>query len=264
MHDNEFTYLRSDLPYDFAIFDDIVYKISNTGIKLPVIPSSLRGEILSYFHELPHSGHGGFRKTFSRISRRVFWARKREDVFAFIRSCRTFQVCKNPSTEHQGNLQSNNVYGPWDMLALDLIGLLPRSKNGKTMLLVVVDHFKKWVELFALIDVKADKICEILEAEIFSRWGSMKSIISDNATNFRGNVFAKMNKSWGISHNSYLQHRTIHNAISRSDLTATSKMSLFHTFTQTTRSGMSTFPPLLLHSEPQFATPQVLVLVFSI
>jgi hypothetical protein len=200
MHDDEFAYLRSDLPHDFAIFDDIVYKISKTGIKLPVIPSSLRGEILSYFHELPHSGHGGFRKTFSRISRRVFWTGMQEDVFSFIRSCRTCQVCKNPSTKPQGNLQSNKVYGPWDMLALDLMGPLPRSKNGKTMLVVVVDHFTKWVELFALRDAKADRICEILESEIFSRWGSPKSILSDNATNFRGNVFAKMFKSWGIHH----------------------------------------------------------------
>jgi hypothetical protein len=86
------------------------------------------------------------------------------------------------------------------MLALDLMGPLPRSKNGKTMLLVVVDHFTKWVELFALRDAKADRICEILESEIFSRWGSPKSILSDNATNFRGNVFAKMCKSWGIHH----------------------------------------------------------------
>jgi hypothetical protein len=172
LHDNEFAYLRADLPHDFAIFEDIVYKISKTGIKLPVIPLSLRGEILSYFHELPHSGHGGFRKTFNRISRRVFWTGMREDVFSFIRSCRTCQVCKNPSTKPQGNLQSNKVYGPWDMLALDLMGPLPRSKNGKTMLLVVVDHFTKWVELFALRDAKADRICEILESEIFSRWGS--------------------------------------------------------------------------------------------
>jgi hypothetical protein len=145
--DDELRYLKADLPPNYEIYDGIVYKLSKTGIKLPVIPLSLRKEILSYFHELPHSGHGGFRKTFNRLSRRIFWKGMREDTFNFLQSCQTCQLCKNPSSKPQGNLQSNKVHGPWDMLALDLMGPLPRTKNGKTMLLVVVDHFTKWVEL---------------------------------------------------------------------------------------------------------------------
>ena len=65
---------------------------------------------------------------------------------------------------------------------------------------MVVDHFSKWVELFALPDCKADRVCSLLEKEIFCRWGSPKSILSDNATNFRGNSLAKLCKSWNIIH----------------------------------------------------------------
>jgi hypothetical protein len=198
--DTDVQILMSDIPQGFKISNGILFKITKTGKELPFIPKSLISEILSYFHDTPHSGHLGFRKTFHRISSRVFWFGMRESIFSYIKSCPNCQFCKSTYTKPHGNLQSNKVYGPWDMLALDLMGPLPKTKNGKTQLLVVVDHFTKWVELFALRDGKADKVCKVVESEIFCRWGSPKAILSDNATNFRGHIFDKLCKTWNVKH----------------------------------------------------------------
>jgi len=130
--DPEFQMLLSDLPPSFTIVDSIVYKVTKLGIKLPVIPRSLKTEILSYFHDLPHYGHVGYRKTFYRISRRVYWPRMREEIFDYVKPCPTCQICKNPPGKMPGNLQSRKQLGPWDMLTVDLMGPLPKKKNGKT------------------------------------------------------------------------------------------------------------------------------------
>jgi len=37
---------------------------------------------------------------------------------------------------------------------------------------VVVDHFTKWVEVFALKDGTAPNICKVLESEVFARWST--------------------------------------------------------------------------------------------
>jgi len=79
-------------------------------------------------------------------------------------------------------------------------GSFAHNKNINSLLLVVVDHFSKWVELFALHGAKALLIIKVLEKEIFSRWGYLKSIYSYNATNFRGKLFQKVCKAWDVKH----------------------------------------------------------------
>jgi hypothetical protein len=61
--------LMSDLPNGFIISDGILHKITNKTVKVPFIPQSLRHEILSYFHDAPHAGHLGIKKTMSRLLR---------------------------------------------------------------------------------------------------------------------------------------------------------------------------------------------------
>ncbi|CAL8085376.1 unnamed protein product [Orchesella dallaii] len=198
--DNEIQALLTDLPSDLMMDNGILFKLTKTQRKLPYIPKALRLDVLKYFHDSPQSGHMGFRKTLHRLLRRVYWVGMHEEIFAYIRSCPTCQIVKNPSSKPHGNLQSNKVHGPWDMLAIDLVGPLPITKNRKTQILCVVDHFTKWVELFAIRDAKAHTICKILEAEVFSRWGSPATLLSDNATNFRGKTFETLCRSWNVKH----------------------------------------------------------------
>jgi len=197
--DNEVQALVTKLPPNFVLHENILYK-SHNGLRLPYIPKSLRHVVLQYFHDAPHSGHFGARKTIRRIVKRVFWFGMQEDIYTYIRSCHTCQSHKNPNSKPSGQLQSVIKNGPWDMLAIDLMGPLPATASRKTQLLVIVDHFSKWVELFALKDGKADQVRKVLESQIFCRWGAPSSLLSDNATNFRGKAFRDMCKGWGIKH----------------------------------------------------------------
>ncbi|OXA39085.1 Transposon Ty3-G Gag-Pol polyprotein [Folsomia candida] len=161
--DPEVQALLTDLPESFSLSDGILYKNGKNAARLPFIPMAMRQSVLHFFHDSPLAGHFGYRKTIARLLRR-----------------------------------SVLPQGPWDMLAMNLMGPLPRSANRNTYLLVVVDHFCKWVELFALKDATAPLIARTLEREIFCRFGAPASILSDNATNFRGKILANLMKAWGI------------------------------------------------------------------
>jgi len=196
--DPEVQAILTDLPGEFVMRDGILYKKGKYGGKLPFIPLKLREQVLSYFHDRPDAGHMGFRKTLYRILRRVFWFHMHEDIYKFITTCETCQKCKNPNTKPQGELQSVRVNGPWDMLAMDLIGPLPRTQRQHTQLLVVTDHFTKWVELFPLREATASLIAKKLESEIFCRFGRPRSILSDNGAQFLSKIVEKLCKTWGI------------------------------------------------------------------
>jgi len=196
--DNEVQALLTDLPQDFKVIHNILYRINKYGGKLPFIPVSLRQRVLQYFHDRPDAGHMGYRKTLYRILRRVFWFKMHEDIYTFIQSCEVCQKTKNPNTRAVGHLQSVETRGPWDMLALDLVGPLPMTQRQNTFLLVVTDHFTKWVEIFAIRKATATVIAYKVESEVFARWGRPSAILTDNGSQFKSKLFKTLCETWNI------------------------------------------------------------------
>uniref|UniRef100_A0A8C4S3F8 Integrase catalytic domain-containing protein n=1 Tax=Erpetoichthys calabaricus TaxID=27687 RepID=A0A8C4S3F8_ERPCA len=115
-----------------------------------------------------------------------------------VKSCKICQQLKNPPGKPVGFLQSTITSEPGEMLGVDLMGPLPSSKAQKTVLMVVVDYFSKWVELFALQDAKVPKICSTLKDEIFTRWGVPKYIVSDRGPQFTSSMLQELYIVWGI------------------------------------------------------------------
>lgn len=85
------------------------------------------------------------------------------------------------------------------MLGLDFMGPFPRSKKGNTYVLVIVDYFTKWVELFPLRDSKTTKIVPILIQQMFTRWGTPQYILSDRGPQFTSQLLKDLCKSWGVT-----------------------------------------------------------------
>lgn len=52
---------------------------------------------------------------------------------------------------------------------VDLI--LTSKRNRNIYLLVIVDYYTKWIEMFPLRDSKTHHITKMLKEEIFARWG---------------------------------------------------------------------------------------------
>jgi len=196
--DPEIQALLTDLPPDFIIKDNLLYKQGKYGGKMPVIPKSLRYAILEYFHDRPEAGHFGFRKTMHRLMRRVFWFHMQEDIYEYIQSCQTCQFTKNPTSKPSGQMKSIKTHGPWDILAVDLMGPFPMTQRKNTQLLVAVDHFSKWVELFALPKATTYSVARKLEQEVFCRWGAPRCLLSDNGKSFTSHIMKNVCKTWGI------------------------------------------------------------------
>lgn len=63
------------------------------------------------------------------------------------------------------------VGAPLDRLCLDLLGPFPISTQGNRHLLVVVDWFSKWVEIFPIPDATAETCAEKFVNEFMARFG---------------------------------------------------------------------------------------------
>jgi hypothetical protein len=84
---------------------------------------------------------------------------------------------------------------------MDLMGPYVKSHpGGYTYLLVVIDDFTKWTEVFALRDSKAVRIGKILEESLFCRFVMPKTLVSDNGSSLvisllkSGHIYANNGK----------------------------------------------------------------------
>lgn len=156
------------------------------------IPEQLKTEILKECHDNATAGHFGIRKTLFKIKQKYFWPHMVTDVKDYVGKCETCAKIKASQQPQMGLMgKHREVTRPWQIISLDLMGPLPRSKRGHTMLLVITCLFSKFSLLFPLRTGKAEKICEILEDQ-FMLYGAPKCIICDNGRQFISDSFKNL------------------------------------------------------------------------
>ena len=72
----------------------------------------------------------------------------------------------------------------FNRLHIDILGPLPKSKEGFRYILMIVDSFSKWTEALPLHTMEAREIAWQLYDEIICRYGCPDSILTDRGQNF--------------------------------------------------------------------------------
>ncbi|CAF1556284.1 unnamed protein product, partial [Adineta steineri] len=167
---------------------------------LLVIPSSEITNILQLAHDHATAAHLGRRKTLSRLNSRFYWPHMRRDVADYVRACILCQQYKPTNQKPGGLMKPIIVSEPWYTVGIDITGPFTKTRRGNRFILVVVDYFTKWVELFPLQSTKATTIAQIFLDEVLCRFGFPVRVISDNGVQFLSNVFTQLCDLLGIHH----------------------------------------------------------------
>ena len=116
-----------------------------------VVPKCLRNSVLSSAHDGLLAGHGGLKRTLSRVSSNFFWPGMYRDVKAYVKSCdscqRTIAKGKVPNVPLE---YMPRITEPFKRVAIDLAGPFHVSDAWNSYILSVVDVASRFAEAIPL------------------------------------------------------------------------------------------------------------------
>ena len=168
-------------------------------VKQMAIPRCLRDELLKSYHDcIAGGGHQGFERTYASLRNKYYWPSMYEDIRQYVRTCEVCQQSKRAFNTKPPPLQPqavDDVFGRWQM---DILSGLPTTKDKYKHILVMVDSYSKWVELFPLRTQEAQEVATVIFREIISRYGAMRSILSDRGRNFMSKLVQALAEMFDI------------------------------------------------------------------
>ena len=170
-----------------------------SGYLQVVVPTSLQKSVLYTAHNVKAGAHLGQRKTFGKIRRSFYWIGCRNDVANWVRCCENCAKRKMPIPKKHSALQPSLVGAPFERIAMDILGPLPRSRRGNRYILVIMDYFTKWAEAFPLRNQEAETVARVLVEQFICRYGVPISLHTDQGSNFESNLFQNVCKLLGIN-----------------------------------------------------------------
>ena len=172
--------------------DEIVPGIEKKTLRL-VIPKCIRKTVVYACHDDVVAGHLGYKRTLLRLQQRYWWPKMPNDVKWYVRSCKKCQFAKRDQGTKGGPLNPLPPRDePFDVIGMDLVFPMPRSKNGNVAILVWEDYTTRWSEAIPLEDTSAATIGKVFWHNIICRYGCPRTVLTDLGRNFMAAIFEEL------------------------------------------------------------------------
>jgi hypothetical protein len=143
-------------------------------------------------------GHGGVDRTLSLLEQLrtqtndpLFdqWPTQRADVKRFVKTCPVCQKVKQHQLLKYTPHFTVSTYGIFDNISVDTV-YMPESESGNKYLLVFIDSFSRYIDLYPIADLSAETAFRCL-IQYMSNFGIPSHLCCDNGSQFQG-VFQEM------------------------------------------------------------------------
>lgn len=164
-----------------------------------VVPNAAKLRVLYEYHDCTTAGHPSADETIRAIESRFYWNALRKDAREYVRACPICTCYKRGPRQGRAPLRPHQPTKPFEVLSVDLIGPLPKSRSGKRNIIVCTDLCTRWVEAIAVGATPTKAIVRFLES-LFCRFGYPKSVLTDNGPQFRSAVWRDAVRRWDATH----------------------------------------------------------------
>jgi hypothetical protein len=180
--------------------DPELFKYCADQIIRRCVPESEFHSILTFFHSLACGGHFSAKKTAAKVLQCGFtWPTLFKDAYDFCRACERCQRLGAMSRRDMMPLNPILIVEIFDVWGIDFMGPFPPS-FGYEYILVGVDYVSKWVEAVATKTNDHKVVVKFIQANIFSRFGTPRAIISDGGKHFCNRFLKTLLLKYSVTH----------------------------------------------------------------
>ena len=186
---------------NYYLYHDVLYQVNlkdRAGIGKLCVPKSLIAKAIELVH-VNQACHDGIKRCIQRASTIFTWPGLTKDIKDFIDSCK---LCKTLKPSHIPKVLLRaypEVTAPFQRVCMDLIGPLPRTKNNKTFILVMVDVFTHYTELCPLANKSASAVAKAIVGQLINRHGCVETILTDQGKEFQNAILTEICKNLKIN-----------------------------------------------------------------
>jgi hypothetical protein len=161
-----------------------MFRKMEDGTLREVPPPQDRLAIVTNLHG--SNGHFGRRRTTHLVMLTYWWSGLYRDVTKVVSFCSACSRTKVSFNATQPVLQSLPIRGLLYSWGLDLFGPYPMSENGFTYVLVCIEHFSKWIEVFPLKSKSSAEVAYHFLHGILARYSAPAEVVTDGGGEFEG------------------------------------------------------------------------------
>jgi len=145
-------------------------------------------------------GHFGVERTVQMLKAAGHsWKRMVNHVRAFVSQC---PLCQKLSFARPSNvaepITTGGAFKPMDRWCIDTLDVV-ETEDGYKCVLVCMDSFTRWIELYALKSLEAEEAAVCL-VNLFGRFGAPRELLSDRGSQFVNKLIDAFLKAMGSSH----------------------------------------------------------------
>jgi transposase InsO family protein len=169
----------------------------------------------SLIHSVHNSviGHHGVERTLEKLRKlNKNWKYMREHVRRYILQCPCCQAMSWLRVPIQAEKFITTTLTPMTRLAVDTIGPLPESSDGTKHIIVIIDCFTRFVELYPAKDVTALSAAKAL-IQHSGRYGFASELKSDNGSQFVNETIQQLLMLLGTEHSLTLRYSKPENSV---------------------------------------------------
>ncbi|KAJ8037827.1 hypothetical protein HOLleu_18745 [Holothuria leucospilota] len=162
-----------------------------------VILKAMIDEILPLIHGSGYAGHFGCDKTLRRAQQNCYWPYMQQSIREYCLACESCNVRNSPIPQRKAPMQSIRTSRPFQVVCADITEL-PVTAKGNRYVLVLMDHFSKYVNLYPMQDQKAVTVAKCIFENYVKQHGIPEQLHTDQGRQFEGEVVTHLCKSLGI------------------------------------------------------------------
>lgn len=205
-HNNIYELSLSDKDVIFKSIDKQIFKRifnklqqkESTRTKLKIIiykPPTIitnaneQTKLIEEYHNSPHGGHLGIRKTLLKLKQRYCWKNMNNMIKSHIRNCTACQINKQVRHTKEKMIKTDTPSTSFETVQIDTVGPLKIS-NGYRYILTLQCELTKFVVAFPIENKEANTIALGIINEFILKYGHFKTLKSDLGTEFTNKLMS--------------------------------------------------------------------------